>query len=418
MEEHPYDKLQSELKVAIANGHQVLDKLSCFGEIKGVPKLQKKIQQEIKFLEQFMFTNGPSRKKLKEEHLKCSNLHHLEAIVQTLQDSNNPVAVLQGFEFKPLMVDATICTTSKKLIVDVISDRGAVWNKAIAKNPKAINLNATGGQQFGQRSILQQVEEYVSCAKQNPYLFTAPKVNFIFCQGVSCSVANKVEKRGANVIGSIVKLNNNNPDEQSDDDESGILDQQLVQIVANSCESKSESLSMDQSTLNLDITAMIAYVSALTNGQTNYVFKEPILTDQAKRERDNPVKPHLDTIFKDKRLICCESALKDFKTIVDTLGGPGEKTRASELLERRLHAVVPDVISDRIKKLELSGQIKARSIAIFGTGDALKVSTVSANEGFVRAAQGQGVHLAVLIHESRALTESKMKVAVPCSDSG
>ena len=42
-----------------------------------------------------------------------------------------------------------------------------------------------------------------------------------------------------------------------------------------------------------------------------------------------------------------------------------------------------------------------------------KVVTVSANSGFVRAAQGQGINLAVIIHESRALTEGKMPSAVP-----
>lgn len=298
----------------------------------------------------------------------------------------------------------------------MVSEGGTVWNKVIARNPKALNLNAIGGQQFGQRSVLQQVEDYVSCANQNPYLFAAPKVNFIFYHGISSLVAEKVGKRGANVVGSILNLGNNS-DEPSDGEDSDISDLQQLPPILTNCYSKSRALSVDESTLNLDITAMIAYVSALTNGHTNYVFQEAILTDQAKRERYNPVKPELDSIFKDKKLVCCESAVNDFKTIVDTLGGDGEKERAHELLENKLHAVVPDIVSDRIKKLELSGKIKARSRSIFGTGDALKIVTVSANVGFVRAAQGQGVRLAVLIHESRALTESKMKRAALCSDS-
>ena len=55
--------------------------------------------------------------------------------------------------------------------------------------------------------------------------------------------------------------------------------------------------------------------------------------------------------------------------------------------------------------------IKDRSRAIFGTGDALRVVTVSANSGFVRAARGQGLELAVELHESRALTEGKMTLS-------
>ena len=45
------------------------------------------------------------------------------------------------------------------------------------------------------------------------------------------------------------------------------------------------------------------------------------------------------------------------------------------------------------------------------TGDCMKVLTVTANSGFVRAARGQGLDLGVILHESRALTEDKMKHA-------
>jgi hypothetical protein len=59
-----------------------------------------------------------------------------------------------------------------------------------------------------------------------------------------------------------------------------------------------------------------------------------------------------------------------------------------------------------------SGKIKQRSRAIFGTGDRRRVLTVTANAGFVRSARGQGVDLAVYLHESRALTEDKMRLAI------
>lgn len=49
--------------------------------------------------------------------------------------------------------------------------------------------------------------------------------------------------------------------------------------------------------LNLDVTAMIAYVSSLTNGGCQYKFKEPLLTQQAEWERKRPAKPMLDQIF-------------------------------------------------------------------------------------------------------------------------
>ena len=37
---------------------------------------------------------------------------------------------------------------------------------------------------------------------------------------------------------------------------------------------------------------------------------------------------------------------------------------------------------------------------------------MSANSGFVRAARGQGLELAVALHESRALTEGKMTMTI------
>lgn len=49
--------------------------------------------------------------------------------------------------------------------------------------------------------------------------------------------------------------------------------------------------------LNLDVTAMLAYVSGLTNGRCNFKFKEPVLNQQAEWEKARPVKPALDQLF-------------------------------------------------------------------------------------------------------------------------
>ena len=101
--------------------------------------------------------------------------------------------------------------------------------------------------------------------------------------------------------------------------------------------------------------------------------------------------------------------MDDFTTILDTLGGEGEKLRAKELVQRI--KVIPDQISEKVQKLKTGGKVRERSKVIFGSGDYQKVVTVSANSGFTRAAQSQNITLAVITHESRALTESKMKTA-------
>ena len=64
-----------------------------------------------------------------------------------------------------------------------------------------------------------------------------------------------------------------------------------------------------------------------------------------------------------------------------------------------------------IPYLLLLGKIKDRSLCIFATGDNLRVLTVTANTGFIRAAAGQGANFAVVTHQSRALTEDKEKFA-------
>lgn len=51
------------------------------------------------------------------------------------------------------------------------------------------------------------------------------------------------------------------------------------------------------STLNLDITTLLAYVSNVCNGGCQWIFQEPILTEQAEKEREQPLKPILDKLF-------------------------------------------------------------------------------------------------------------------------
>lgn len=66
--------------------------------------------------------------------------------------------------------------------------------------------------------------------------------------------------------------------------------------------------------------------------------------------------------------------------------------RANELLAHV--TVVPNMVSAHIEaQLKLCGKIKQRSLAVFGTGDALRAVTVSANEGFIRAAKSQVIRI-------------------------
>lgn len=57
---------------------------------------------------------------------------------------------------------------------------------------------------------------------------------------------------------------------------------------------------MNSCRVNLDVTAMMAYCSSLTCESCNWKFKQPILTDQAKREQSKSTKKFLVTLFQGK----------------------------------------------------------------------------------------------------------------------
>lgn len=158
--------------------------------------------------------------------------------------------------------------------------------------------------------------------------------------------------------------------------------------VAENC-SSSEDVLENIATLNLDITTMLAYISSLTNGSSQWVFKEPILTEQAEKETAVPLKPILDDVFKNRKLICCESAYKSFQDIVNLLGGPNEKHRAKELTDRLEICEDVSEIPLELSALSFCGKIKERSLKIFAFGITRKAVTVTSNEGFIRSAKMQ-----------------------------
>ncbi|CAH2071675.1 unnamed protein product, partial [Iphiclides podalirius] len=246
-------------------------------------------------------------------------------------------------------------------------------------------------------------------------MYQPPKVMFEFVSGIEESLANKLKSLGVFVNGEILpnfKLNTSDNFEESwessEEEYEDINEQPIMHEVPQCLENR-----LEIKTLNLDVTAMMAYVSNMTNGHYNYIFKQEVLTQQAAWEAERPVKPILERLFQGKALVCCRTAWDDFEKIVNTLGGPLEKARTASLKE--IVSVHPDDSggSDDYPRqnLKVRGHVRLRSKIIFNFGHRLKALTVSANDGFVRAALQQGVTYAAFIHESRALTEGKEESA-------
>lgn len=378
-------------------GENLIKSLLEFGDIEGIQKLVRKIKQELAFLKKICRDN-----KIKKEHLQCSNLTHFNALVQTLNDIKICQSVNKVFIFD-----------GRKITVDIVCEGGLSWIKVIARNPKSISQICMGDASYGVRSILDQAEEYLECAQLYPCLFQTPNITFVFANGISSELAVELESLGIIVKGNRLKNLN------------------LENVTFETYESELTTQNTSHiNKINLDVSAMLAYVSSVTNGSCKkYVFSVPVLTQQAEWESKRPVKPILDSYFKDKKLYCCETARASFVEIVQTVGGPNERIRAQEFLKKII--VLPDnataidtmetnanaevfnnVQFTSDKTLTVGGKIRERSLTIFTFGDRIQAVTVTANDGFVRAAKQQGINFVVFVHESRALTEQKETKAV------
>lgn len=318
-------------------------------------------------------------------HILCSNLLHFECLVNVLlsaQDVRHVDYALPRDNF------------GSPLRIDIVADSGSSWIKVVARNSRSIRDAVLGNTGFGTKSILDQAAEYVEAAEKNPHIFKSPKVVFIFNSKLDDDLIADLERVGTRVY-HLEEFCSRAKDEMND-----------LDALSN------------VKTLNLDITTLLAYVSSLTNNKLpagkNWQFAEPILTEQAQWEQRNPVKPLLDAMFQNRRLICCRTAVNSFKEIVDLLGGPGEKQRTDEFLLRL--EIMDDLPLDEFppdfeETLNIGGKIKPRSLQIFAFGIAHKAVTVTSNEGFIRSARMKGIEVPVFVHEARALTEEKEKSA-------
>ncbi|XP_020318778.1 UPF0415 protein C7orf25 homolog [Oncorhynchus kisutch] len=411
-------------------------------DVEGRAKLCSKLRAELKFL-----TKVEAGKVLiKESHLQSTNLTHLKAIVESAESLEMVVSVLHVFAYE----DAG--GTKQTLVVDVVANGGHTWVKAIGRKAEALHNIWQGRGQYGDKSVVEQAEDFLQASRQQPVQYSNPHIIFAFYNGVSSPMADRLREIGISVRGDIVAVNLVMAEEEGSEEEEGEgankegmehcyeeeeregkaaeEDEDVENFVEEDDDDEDvEHTRVDRDTIvaslafptevkvdvcrraNLDITTLITYVSSLSHGHCRLAFKEQVLTEQAAQERQDKVLPRLQEFMAGKELYACQSAVNDFRVILDTLGGPGEKVRADELL-RRLR-VVPDQPSERTQRLTASSKVNPRSLMIFGTGDTLRAVTMTANSGFVRAAANQGVRYSVFIHQPRALTEGKEWRATP-----
>lgn len=435
-----YNTLQDRIRVAKELLEQVDKICSRQGrEVEGRAKLCSKLRAELKFLQKV----EAGKVVIKESHLQSTNLTHLRAIVESAENLENVLSVLHVFTYEG--PDGQ----KQTLVVDVVANGGHTWVKAIGRKAEALHNIWQGRGQYGDKSVIRQAEDFLEASQQQPVQYSNPHIIFAFYNGVSSPMADKLKEMGISVRGDIVAVNTmleggeEEEEEEEEDDsedkhcgveeghegENDFLVEEEEDAEDDSDDTDLMHTRVDRDTIvaslafptevkvdvcnrvNLDITTLITYVSSLSHGNCHFTFKEVVLTEQAAQERQEKVLPRLEEFMKGKELFACHSAVEDFRVILDTLGGPGEKSRAEELLARL--KVVPDQPSERTSRLVASSKVNRRSLMIFGTGDTLRAITMTANSGFVRAAANQGVRYSVFIHQPRALTEGKEWRATP-----
>ncbi|XP_051154637.1 UPF0415 protein C7orf25 homolog [Leptopilina boulardi] len=365
-------------------GKIAVEKLKEAEKIEGVDKLVRKFLQEIRFLEKVRCAGT-----VKKEHLQSTNLIHLNAIVNCLFTASEPIHVLKPFNYK-----------NSRLEIDIVCKNGSQWIKVIARNARALTLISQGNGEYGQKSIIDQANCFLKCAINHPHMYRKPEIVFHFASGIELPLAEKLENKGIIVEGK--KIPSRTEDFSASDDS-------MEDFYSPNSELQN-NIDPKINFLNLDVSTLLAYVTNMTNGKANFIYKEPLLTTQAEWERKCSIKPILEELFENKELVVCKTAYENFCNIIHVIGGPNEVIRADDLMKKV--KIVDDIPRGRIiEKLNVGGKIKHRSRVIFATGENLKSITVTANEGFVRAARMQGIECMVFIHEPRSLSEIKEKNA-------
>ena len=106
----------------------------------------------------------------------------------------------------------------------------------------------------------------------------------------------------------------------------------------------------------------------------------------------------LNAYLATKNLVVTQTAIREFLTGNIRAAGPSERVLAAALLTRV--TVIPDNPSPRAVALQETKSISAEDKIIFGTGDQMRIRTVTSDLKFLRAARAQGVDFSVATHPS------------------
>ncbi|XP_069110453.1 UPF0415 protein C7orf25 homolog [Argopecten irradians] len=182
------------LLVYLQEAEALVQKCQQHQTIKGMHKLEKKCRADWRYLQTLSKkTRGP----INECQLKSSNLSHFAGILHAMQ-------VIPSVEC--MMKAIRSPNRTENLHVDIVAGQGQVWVKVIARKAQALHLIWAGEGQFGDRDIVSQADDYITCANTNPVNFRPPTVHFAFYSQVTKPMAEALEAKGVRVWGERVEV--------------------------------------------------------------------------------------------------------------------------------------------------------------------------------------------------------------------
>ncbi|KAI8146980.1 hypothetical protein BJV82DRAFT_597303 [Fennellomyces sp. T-0311] len=408
--------------------------------IEGMYRYVHSLQAEMGFLDKLL--EDPSR--IKKEYIQSSNLSYLEAVHEAIEQAND---IQQIMELKSVPVNDDVWMPKAALMrnqtvkVDLVAEHGLVWIKVIARNAKGLRFDMAGLEvededssdeeeeydenfpttiasedAFNDLPIFKKARSYLRSAEAHQLHFKTPQVVFAFMRLQQEDVFVERILARLREMGVVVHVG-------------------ATGLQGSYCATPAEITS----SLNLDVSTVLALISEMSH--------QPCLPDQvdgealqiqARREQIAPALPILRDIIKDKKLFMVQSAYDRLEQIVKVVGGQNEQTRFEQLFHDdnydtrlwtmlpKLHIeVLPDNASERFRRLleppkkknALNNGRKIRSrfsefhAVIFGSGDAYRMTTVTAIQWIQQAITDAGLtDRAIVSHEPRSLAEQKMHV--------
>ncbi|KAJ3162371.1 hypothetical protein HDU86_004851 [Geranomyces michiganensis] len=431
----------SSLLAAVDKAVQAAPRGGKGSRVEGLGKYRAVIKSEERFLRKLV--DNPST--IRGPHVCCSNVPYLAAVWHLICTEPGVTNVYRTFNY----AETAGQKRREAVRVDVVAGNGRRWVKVKASALKSFNNDLNEAEGLSEDSdddsgdlssrdesmevdipIYAQARVLMKAAEQNLYQFDPPTIvmKFLGNEEVDARILETLQSMGV-----VIERGRENAHAGKD------LQIPLMPI----------SIQHDHclESVNLDVTTLIALVADIAHEKVpNEALDTVPLQLQASQEKAEPLLPILDRLLHGRKMHATQTALRKFVDILYQLGGPTECERARNLIapgahadeymaeldpQRALHdyparpiadtwkfgpvVIVPDEPSERFTTLLPAAGDKGRKfqqhhLAVFGTADRHRWTTVTANAWIERALVDVGLGgLSIFSHDPRSLVERRVK---------